>query len=196
MAELETAATNTTETTDTPATEQTAPQSQPADENAEITRLKAELARAKAATDKATKEAGDFKKQLRARQTAEEAQAEERQELQAAMERELAELRKEKAVAVTSKKAMTFLQDEATSTGLAEALYGCADPDLAIDLIVKAWAAKEKALKLEYGKVPAPGIGGADGPSITRQELDAMTLKDRVEFANKHKDEYNKLMGR
>ena len=36
-------------------------------ENPEIAKLKAELAKAKAATDKATKEAGDYKKQLRAK---------------------------------------------------------------------------------------------------------------------------------
>lgn len=165
-------------------------------DNAEIARLKAELAKQKAAMDKATKEAGDYKKQLRARQSAEEAAAEAEKERQEAMEKELAELRKERAVANTSKRVFTFIQNEAVATEIANALYGAEDVDAAIDAISKAWAGREKALKIEYGRVPAPGVGSGDGPTITKEQLDAMTLSERVEFSNKHPDEYRKLMGR
>lgn len=165
-------------------------------DNAEIARLKAELAKQKAAMDKATKEAGDYKKQLRARQSAEEAAAEAEKERQEAMEKELAELRKERAVANTSKRVFTFIQNEAVATEIANALYGAEDVDAAIDAISKAWAGREKALKIEYGRVPAPGVGSGDGPTITKEQLDAMTLAERVEFSNKHPDEYRKLMGR
>lgn len=164
--------------------------------NAEIARLRAEMARQKAALDKATKEAGDYKKQLRAKQTAEEAAAETEKEHREAIEKELAELRKEKAVANASKRVMGFVQDEAVATSIAEALYGAEDVDLAIDTINKAWTAREKALRVEYGKIPAPGVGSMDGPTITREQLDKLTLKDRAEFANKHPEEYNRLMGR
>ena len=194
MSELET--TGTQEMTQNEATTVSQESNGPQDENAEISRLKAELAKAKAATDKATKEAGDFRKQLRARQTAEEAQAEAEKERQEAIEKELNELRKERAVAVMSKKAFTFVQDENASTSIAEALYGAEDVDLALETIQKAWVAKEKALRLEFGKVPAPGIGNSDGPTISKAQLDAMGYKDRLEFANKHPDEYKKLMGR
>lgn len=165
-------------------------------DNAEIARLKAELAKQKAAMDKATKEAGDYKKQLRARQSAEEAAAEAEKERQEAMEKELAELRKERAVANTSKRVFTFIQNEAVATEIANALYGAEDVDAAIDAISKAWAGREKALKIEYGRVPAPGVGSGDGPTITKEQLDMMTLAERVEFSNKHPDEYRKLMGR
>lgn len=194
MSELET--TGTQEMTQNEATTVSQESNGPQDENAEIARLKAELAKAKAATDKATKEAGDFRKQLRARQTAEEAQAEAEKERQEAIEKELNELRKERAVAVMSKKAFTFVQDENAATSIAEALYGAEDVDLALETIQKAWVAKEKALRLEFGKVPAPGIGNSDGPTISKAQLDAMGYKDRLEFANKHPDEYKKLMGR
>lgn len=180
----------------TPETEATDIQEQEPAENAEIARLKAENAKLKAATDKATKEAGDYKKQLRARQSAEEAAAEAERERQEAVEKELAELRKERAVAQTGKKVFAFVQDEATATGIAEALYGAEDVESAIDILSKAWAAREKALKLEYGRVPAPGAGSTDGPSITRAQLDQMSYKDRLDFASKHSDEYQKLMGR
>ena len=97
---------------------------------------------------------------------------------------------------VSSKKAMSFLGDETTATSVAEYLYGAEDVDAALSVIQKAWTAKEKALRLEYGKIPAPGAGGADGPLITKEQLDAMSYVERVKFANEHPDEYNKLMGR
>lgn len=194
MSELDTNVNQDTSTQDTTTTDQAA--ADPVTENAEIARLKAELAKAKAATDKAAKEAGDFRKQLRARQTAEEAAAEAEKERQAAIEQELQELRKERAVANSSKRIMTFVGDESVATNIAEALYGAADIDLAIDTISKAWTAKEKALRIEFGKVPPPGIGISDGPSITKEQLSQMTYRERVEFSQKHPDEYNRLMGR
>lgn len=179
------------------AVETKTPDTAEADANStEIARLKAELAKAKAATDKATKEAGDYKKALRAKQTAEEAKAEEDAERHAAMEKELNELRKEKAVATTSRKVFAFVQDEQTANSVAEFLYGAEDVEAALDAIQKAWNAREKALRVEYGRIPAPGAGGNDGSSITREQLDKMTYMERNEYATKHPDEYNKLMGR
>ena len=192
MADIET---NVTETNNAADVNESSEQTE-STENTEIARLKAELARAKAATDKATKEAGDFKKQLRARQTAEEAAAEAEKERQEALERELNELRKERAVANSSKRVFTFVQDEQIATGIAEALYGAEDIDAAIDAISKAWTARETALRLEFGKIPAPGVGSSDGPTITREQLNGFGYKERLEFANKHPDEYAKLMGR
>lgn len=165
-------------------------------ESVDIAKMRAELARMKAAMDKAAKEAGDAKKALRAKQTAEEAAAEEQKEAREAMEKELAELRKERTVAQTSKKVFTFIQDEAAATSVANNLYGAEDADAAIDAIAKAWIAREKKLKIEYGRVPAPGVGASDGPVITKEQLDAMTLAERVEFATNHPEEYKKLMGR
>lgn len=165
-------------------------------ESAEIARLKAELAKQKASLDKATKEAGDAKKALRAHQSAEEAAAEAEKERQEAIEKELAELRKERAVAVTSKKVFTFVQDENVSNAIAGALYGAEDIDAALTAIQKAWTAREKALKMEYGRIPAPGIGSAEGTGMTRSQLDTLAYKDRLDFKQKHPDEYERLMGR
>lgn len=204
MAENE-AGTNTQTTTEQsdagvqnvqPQTNDGAAQDIQATDNAEIARLRAQLHQQKAALDKATKEADDNKRALRARQTAEEAAAEAEQERQAAIEKELNELRKERAVANASKRVMAFVQDEATATSIAETLYGAADIDLAIDTISKAWTAKEKALRAEFGKIPAPSIGSTDGPTITKAQLDNMGYKDRLDFSQKHPDEYRKLMGR
>ena len=165
-------------------------------ENADLAKLKAELARQKAALDKATKEAGDYRKQLRAKQSAEEVAAEEAKALQESMQEELKQLRREKAVGQITAKVMSFIGDNGVAAEVAEYLYGSEDADAAITAIQKAWTAKEKALRLEYGKIPAPGVGGSDGPTITRDQLDAMTFPERVKFANEHPAEYNKLMGR
>lgn len=166
------------------------------EESVELAKLRSELAKQKAALDKATKEAGDYRKALRAKQSEEEIAAEEKKAADEARDKELAELRKKFAVAETSKQIMKFVADEAVSSQIAEDLYGAADVDAAITAFQKAWAAKEKALRLEFGKIPAPGAGSSDGPTVTKEQLDAMSYRERVEFATKHPDEYNKLMGR
>ena len=190
MAELDT----NPEVIDTAEPEQTTPDN--GGENTELAKLKAELAKQKAALDKATKEAGDYRKQLRAKQSAEEVAAEEAKALQQSMQEELEQLRKEKAVAATTAKIMPLVADGDVAAQIAEYLYGADDVDAALTAIQKAWTAKEKALSLEYGKIPAPGVGGSDGPSLTRDQLNAMNYMERIEFANKHPDEYEALMGR
>ena len=190
MAELDTGVEVTTEqeVTETSEKETT--------ETTELAKLKAELAKQKAALDKATKEAGDYRKQLRAKQSAEEVAAEEAKALQQSMQEELEQLRREKAVGLTTAKVMSFVGDNDTAAQIAEFLYGAEDADAAIDAFKKAWTIREKALRLEFGKIPAPGVGGAGGPTLTKEQLDGMTFTDRVKFANEHPDEYNKLMGR
>lgn len=165
-------------------------------ESAEVARLKAEMAKQKAALDKAMKEAGDVRKQLRAKQSAEEVAQEEAKAQQEALMQELETLRREKAVAAITAKAVPFVGGNEAAAELAEYLYGAEDADAALTAIQKAWTAKEKALRLEYGKIPAPGVGGADGPTITREQLDAMKFPERAKFAKEHPEEYNKLFGR
>ena len=194
MAELDTT-NQTVETTATTANTDTAAETTQTD-TAELASLKAELARQKAALDKATKEAGDYKKQLRAKQTAEEAAAEEAKTQQEALMKELETLRKERAVAATTAKILPLVTDSTVAGQIAEYLYGAEDVESALAAIQKAWTAKEKALRLEFGRIPAPGVGGTDGPTVTKAQLDAMTYTERVKFANEHPDEYNKLMGR
>ena len=131
------------------------------DSTAEIARLKAELARQKAAIDKATKEAAQYKRDLRAKQSAEEIAAEEKKAADEKAAQEIEELRREVARTKAVKAVMSRLgTDEEASGKVAEYLYGAEDIDAALTEIQKAWMAKEKALKLEYGKVPPPGAGG------------------------------------
>ncbi len=193
MAELDT----TIETIETTETNEDKSEVESTTENAEIARLKAELAKQKAATDKATKEAGDIRKQLRAKQSAEEIAAEEAKTLQETMKAELEQLRKEKAVAATTAKLVPLVGgNNEVAEKISEYLYGAEDIDAALDEIKKAWTAKEKALRMEFGKIPAPGVGNSDGVTITKAQLDAMSYKDRLKFAREHSEEYNKALGR
>lgn len=192
MAELEKNEVDTIETENTEGNTEV----ESTDESAELAKLRAEFAKQKAALDKATKEAGDYKKQLRAKQSAEEIAAEEAKTLQESMKAELEQLRKEKEVGIITNRVMNFIRDNETSTQIAEYLYGAEDADAAVTAFEKAWTAREKALRMEYGKIPAPGVGGSDGPTVTKAQLDAMNYMDRLKFATEHPEEYNKLMGR
>ena len=168
MAETETL-TETTETTgtDTGVTEQTETgntEQTNDDANAELLKAKAEYAKLKAALDKATKEAGDYRKALRAKQSAEEIAAEEQKAQDEATKKEIEELRKEVAKTKTIKNVMAKLgTDEEVSGKISEYLYGAEDIENALAEIQRSWAAREKKLRLEFGKIPAPGAGGANG---------------------------------
>ena len=193
MAELDTT-NQTAETTNETAAETAAETTQT--DSAEIARLKAELQKQITKNDALSKENSEQKKAIRAKQTAEEAAAEEAKAQQEALMKELETLRKERAVAATTAKVLPLVTDNAVAGQIAEYLYGAEDVDSALAAIQKAWTAKEKALRLEFGRIPAPGVGGTDGPTVTKAQLDAMTYTERVKFANEHPDEYNKLMGR
>ena len=139
--------------------------------NAEIARLNAEMARQKAALDKATKEAGDARKALKAKMTQEEIDAAAKQEAEEKAAKELDELRRAVAKGNTVKTVMGKLGlDEESAGNLADHLYGAADIDNALLEIQKAWQAKEAALKKEYGRVTAPGAG-ADSNSPEAQAI-------------------------
>ena len=190
MADIDT---NVNETVDNPETVETVETN---DANPEIAKLRAEMAKQKAALDKATKEAAESKRALRAKQSAEEIAAEEKRIADEARDNALNELRKRFAVVESSKKIMSFVGDETVANTVAEYLYGAEDVDGAIDAINKAWIAREKKLRMEFGRLPAPGVGGSDGPTITKEQLNTMTYTERIKFANEHPDEYERLMGR
>lgn len=139
--------------------------------DAEIARLKAEMAKQKSALDNATKEAGNLRKELRSKMTQEQLDAETKKEQEEQAAKELADLRKEVAKGKTVKSVMGKLGlDEESAGTIADALYGAEDVDNVLLLLQKTWQAKEKALKLEYGKVTAPGAG-ADSNSPEAQAV-------------------------
>lgn len=138
---------------------------------AQMEQMKAEMDRMKAALDKATHEAADNKrqlgeaqKQLKAKMTQEEIDAANKKEADEKAAKELEDLRKEVAKAKNTKSVMGKLNvDEDTAGKIAESLIGCENIENALLLIQQAWTAKEKALRIEFGKIPGPGSGGNGG---------------------------------
>lgn len=129
---------------------------------AQIEQMKADMAKQKAALDKATKEAGDARKALKAKMTQEEIDAANKKEAEEAAANRLAELEREVARAKSTKSVMAKLgMDEESAGKIAECMAGCEDIDNALLLIQKQWEAKEKALKIEFGRIPGPGSGGS-----------------------------------
>lgn len=146
--------------------------------NDELETLKAELARYKKSIDKNAKEAAenkrlanDYLKQLRAKQSEEEIAAEEKKAADEAARKEIEELRKEVAKTRTVKTVMGKLgTDEEVSGKIADYLYGAEDAEAALTEIQRYIAAREKALRLEFGKIPAPGAGGVNGEDAETQK--------------------------
>lgn len=140
------------------------------DLNAQLEQMKADMARMKSALDKATHEASENKKAynesqkaLKAKMTQEEIDAQNKKEAEDKTAKELEELRREVARAKSTKSVMSKLGIEEDEAGkIAECLSGCEDIENALLLIRKSWDAREKALKLEYGKIPGPGAGGSN----------------------------------
>ena len=138
------------------------------DLNAEIERLKTEIANQKKALDKATHEASENKKamnkaqaELKAKMTQEEIDAQAKQEAAQQAAQELEDLRREVAKGKTVKSVMGKLGlDEESAGNLADHLFGAADIENALLEIQKAWQAKEAALKKEFGRITGPGAGG------------------------------------
>lgn len=129
---------------------------------AQLEKLQQEMAKQKEALDKATKEAGDYRKQLKAKMTQEEIDAANKKEAEEKAAKELEDLRKKVAKAENTKSVMGKLSvDEDTAGKIAESLIGCENIENALLLIQQAWTAKEKALRIEFGKIPGPGQGGS-----------------------------------
>jgi len=134
------------------------------DLTAEIARLRTEMAKQKAAMDKALSETNSYKKQLRAKQTAEEIAAEEAKAAEEARTNELNELRKKfQVMEITKNVAVELGCGEDSSNKIAEFINGAEDANAVISEFKKILAAQEKKLRLEFGRVPPPGAGAANG---------------------------------
>lgn len=164
--------------------------------DAQIAKLKADLARQKAALDKATSEANGYKKELRAKQSAEEIAAAEAKAAEEARNAELESLRKQFAVMETRKNIAVKLggSDEASGK-IAEYLYGAEDADAVIAEFQKILAAQEKKLRQEYGKVPPPGAGSASGEDAELQRAIKLAQEIGRERADSGKSVKERLGG-
>lgn len=160
----------------------------------QLKKLQEELVKEKNKSDTFAKEAAENRKALRATKSAEEQRAEEEKERQEAIEAELKSLRKQSAMANISKKVLTFVGDEEVSNTVAEYLYGAEDIDAAITAINKAWVAKEKKLRMEYGKIPAPGKSAEEEKREKNIEMAKAIGQRKANAIQSTKDGLSKFM--
>lgn len=139
--------------------------------------------------DKAASEAASYKKQLREKQTADEAAAAEQSAALKAMQEELDALRVEKRVADLSKRYMGMGYGEELAVATAKAL---ADGDM--DAVFKNQAAfqaeREKVLKAELLKqTPTPPAAAPDA-AMQKDAFKKLSLAEKAKFAAENPETY------
>ena len=144
--------------------------------------------------DKASSEAASYKKQLREKQSDEEAKAAKDAEDRAALVARLEELEHEKAVNgyVTSYLAMGY--DEKTAKSSAEALH---KGDMAtVFANQKAHNEnREKALRAELLKETPPPAGGTSDGGMTLEKFRKLSDQERYKFSVENPEQYKTLYG-
>ena len=152
-----------------------------------------EMKKLKAATDKATHDAADFKKQLKALQ---EQQGEDGKVKDAEVE-----ALKIKVEELTKANTLTSLKATRLSLGYSEALAGeYAEAQLEGDYAKIASIEKQfleerdKAVKAELLKQsPKPGQGGSGEPgkkAITKEEFSKMSTEEQIAYKNEHPSDW------
>lgn len=147
------------------------------------------VAKHKANADKAASEAAAYKKQLREKQTDEEAKEAERAAKDAAIMAELEALRHEKLVGtyVTSYMAMGY--DAKLAKETAEAMAK-GDTETVFKNQKLHLEAREKALRTELlMQTPDPAPGAAD-PGMKKADFMKMSLADKQKFATENPEIY------
>ena len=143
----------------------------------------------KSALDKATSEAAGYKKQLRERMTEDEAREAERAAREAAIQKELEQLRAEKLVDQHTAKFLGLGYEEKLARETAAALAN-GEHELVFKNHAKFLADREKALRAEILKnTPTPPAGdGAEKKS--KEDLKKMSLAEKQQFARENPELY------
>lgn len=183
---------NATETTETTVVEETTTETTPTVEelSAQIAQLTADRDKYKSANDKLSKESADYKRQLRAKQTAEEQQAEEQAEAQRIRDEQFEEM-KARLNRSEAEKAYKAVTDEKMVESLIDAVSD-ADHSAIASILEKYANAKVKEAQAEWMKSrPRVNMGGEGG--ITKEQFDAMSMAEKSKLYRENKAEYDRL---
>lgn len=151
---------------------------------------------AKSVFDKTASEAASYKKQLRDKQTDEEAraakEAEEREKLLARLQ-EL-ELKEQISNLTAEYVGLGFEKDTATKTATAHAN---GEFNKVFQNFRALLEARDKAIRAEMLKVtPPPAAGGnGDAPTMTLERLRGMTPQQRFEWQQANPEQYKEIYG-
>ena len=161
------------------------------DHSAEI----ADLGKYKDATDKATKEAAEYKKQLKALQDQQKTGNSKADDTIAKLQEQVAELTRQNTIASYTAQftALGYDAELAQATAIATA-----DGDVAtvFENQRKFLEQHDKDTKANILKqTPKPGQGGTGktAPAMTLEKFRKLSMQERMAFANEFPDEYQKL---
>lgn len=152
------------------------------------------VAQIKASADKAASEAASYKKQLREKQTDEEAKAAKAAEEHAALLARVEQLEHEKAVGTYTTAYVAMGYDEKLAAATAEAMAK-GDTETVLKNQKIHLENREKALRTELLKqTPNPAAGGSD-TAMTKEKLRAMSPQERYQFSVNNPEEYKNIYG-
>ena len=161
------------------------------DHSAEI----ADLGKYKDATDKATREAAEYKKQLKALQDQQKTGNSKADDTIAKLQEQVAELTRQNTIASYTAQftALGYDAELAQATAIATA-----DGDVAtvFENQRKFLEQHDKDTKANILKqTPKPGQGGTgkQAPAMTLEKFRKLSMQERMAFANEFPDEYQKL---
>ena len=143
--------------------------------------------------DEVASEAANYKKQLRANMSEAEKKAAEDAEKYAEIVAERDQLKAEKSIAEYAKGLVAIGYDDTIATEVATALHN-GDAATVIKAQAKFVDAQKKAVLADAVKAtPVPPAGGESGTVMTKEKLRAMSPAARLEFSQKHPEEYKQI---
>ena len=159
----------------------------PADNSAEIERLKSALS-------KSNSEAADFKKQLREKMTADEVKAKEDAESREKLQNDYDELLRKVTISENKAQLLAIGYDDTLATETAEAMV---NGDLTKVFLnqKKHIEAVEKKVRSELTKKTPKAEGGNSDIGITKEALLKMSSGERLKVSQEHPEEYKNLYG-
>jgi hypothetical protein len=152
------------------------------------------VAQIKATADKNASEAAAYKKQLREKQTDEEAKAAKAAEEHEALLKRLEQLEHEKAVGTYTTAYVAMGYDEKLAAATAEAMAK-GDTETVLKNQKIHLETREKALRTELLKQTPPPAGGGSDTAMTKEKLRAMSPQERYQFSVNNPEEYKNIYG-
>lgn len=108
---------------------------------------------------------------------------------------EIKALRREIDIMDIQRKAVQLGFDYASAGRIAKGMVGAANPEGALQAISTSWMQRERNLKKSLME-GIPRKMAAPYPSVSKEELNRMSYKERAEFAEANPEQYERLMGR
>jgi hypothetical protein len=159
----------------------------PADNSAEIERLKNALS-------KSNSEAADYKKQLRDKMTDDEKKAKEDAEKLEQLQKSYNELLKEKNISSYKSELLALGYEDKLASETAEAMVNGDTAKVFANQKKHQEAVAQKIRSDILKDTPKPDGGNGSG-TMTIEKLKEMSVEERLKFSEEHPDEYKQLYG-